>query len=93
NEQRSAVARHLYQAGQRSGDADIAVIRQSFPDLPLPLAKTVLSQARAAEQQRISDEQHLPLRLKNQARELDFEASASRAYDGFYRDDLVTEQT
>ncbi|WP_460065042.1 dermonecrotic toxin domain-containing protein [Pseudomonas sp. H1_G08] len=93
NQQRSAVARHLYQAGQRNGHADIAVIRQSFPDLPLPLAETVLSQARVAERQRISDEQHLPLRLKNQARELDFEASASRAYDGFYRDDLMTEQT
>ncbi|MED7667242.1 hypothetical protein GXB78_08535 [Pseudomonas moraviensis subsp. stanleyae] len=93
NQQRSTVARHLYQGGQRNGNADIAVIRKSFPDLPLPLAETVLSQARGAERQRISDEQRLPLRLKNQARELDFEASASRAYDGFHRDDLMTEQT
>jgi hypothetical protein len=88
-----AVSRHVYQAGERSGKADIQRVRRTFPDLPLELAEKVVAQAKPAELQRIADEQRLPLRLKNQARELDFEASATRAYDGFYHDELITAES
>jgi hypothetical protein len=92
-ERRSAVASHLYQGSQRSAKADVSVVRQTFPDLPLPLAEKLVTQASPAELQRIADDHRLPLRLKAQARELDFEARAARAYEGFYRDELMTVDT
>jgi len=93
DERRGDVSRHLYQALERSDKADIKVVKQTFPDLPLPLAEKLVAQARPTELQRIVDEQRLPLRLKTQARELDFEACATRAYDGFYHDELITADT
>ncbi|HWH87075.1 MAG TPA: DUF6543 domain-containing protein [Pseudomonas sp.] len=93
NLRRSEVARHVYQAGERGGNGELRVIRQSFAQLPLPLAEKVVAQARPAELQRIHDEQRLPLRLKTTARELDFEASTTRAYEGFYRDEPISAQT
>jgi hypothetical protein len=93
DERRGAVSRHVYQALERSDKADIKIVKQTFPELPLPLAEKLVAQARPIELQRIADEQHLPLRLKSQARELDFEASAARAYDGFYHDEMITDDT
>lgn len=93
DERRGAVSRHVYRALERPDKADIRIVRQTFPELPLPLAEKLLAQARSTELQRIADEQRLPLRLKTQARELDFEASAARAYDGFYHDELMTADT
>jgi hypothetical protein len=93
DERRGAISRHAYQALERSDKADITIVKKTFPDLPLPLAENLLAQAKSAELQRITDENHLPLRLKTQARELDFEASASRAYEGFYHDELMTAES
>ncbi|TDV40837.1 E3 ligase-like protein (putative virulence factor) [Pseudomonas helmanticensis] len=93
DERRSAVAHHVYQSSERSGKPDIRVVKQTFPELPLVLAEKVVAEASPAELQRVVDEQRLPLRLKNQARELNFEASAARAYDGFFRDELITADT
>ncbi|VVN76930.1 hypothetical protein PS718_00803 [Pseudomonas fluorescens] len=87
------VAKRLYQAGERSNSPEVRVIRRAFPDMPQPLADKLLTQARPAELQRIVDEQRLPLRLKAQARELDFEAASARAYDGFYHDDKMLPNT
>lgn len=78
------VAERMYQAGERTDKADIRVVQQTFPKLPLTLAEKLLSQASPVELQRIANEDRLPLRLKTQARELDFEASATRAFEGFY---------
>ena len=90
---RDDIAKRFYQAAERPRKRKIRIIRQRFPELPLPLAEKLLGDASPAELERIGDEQRLPLRLKQQARELDFEASASRAYDGFYRDTPLTEVT
>ncbi|WP_415761587.1 NEL-type E3 ubiquitin ligase domain-containing protein [Pseudomonas sp. CP4] len=90
---RDDIARRFYQAADRPRTRKVRIIRQRFPELPLPLAEKLLSDASPAELQRIGDEHRLPLRLKHQARELDFEASASRAYDGFYRDTPPTPMT
>lgn len=93
DERRAAVSDRIYQAAERSGKTDLRVVKQTFPQLPLSLAEKLVAQATPAEFQRIADENRLPLRLKTQARELDFEASAVRAYEGFYRDDLMTADT
>lgn len=90
---RSDIAKRFYQAAERPRKRKVRIVRQRFPELPLPLAEKLLADASPGELQRINDENRLPLRLKHQARELDFEASASRAYDGFYRDHSLTEAT
>ncbi|TVT85288.1 hypothetical protein FPT12_06600 [Pseudomonas sp. H3(2019)] len=87
------ISKRLYQAGERSSKAEVRLLRQPFPDMPLPLAETVLTNAKAAERTIMVDENRLPLRLKTQARELNFEAGTARAYDGFYRDELVVPDT
>lgn len=90
---RGAISRFIYQAGQQSDKADVQVLRQTFADLPLTLAEKVLAQATPNELQRIVAEKRLPLRLKTLAREVDFEALATRAYDGFYHEALLSPDT
>ena len=90
---RRDVASFLYQGTERSKKVDVGLMKQTFPDLPLTLAEDLLGRASSAELQRMVDENRLPLRLKTQAREADFEARASRAYDGFYRDEWMTPNT
>lgn len=90
---RSEISRFIYLAGQRSDKADVQVLRQTFTDLPLTLAEKVLAEATPSELQRIVDEKRLPLRLKALAREVDFEALTTHAYDGFYHDALLSPDT
>lgn len=90
DERRGDVSRHVYQAGERSDKADVKTVKQTFPDLPLPLAEKLVAQASPTELQRIAKEKRLPLRLKVQAREMAFEACATHAYEGFYHDELMT---
>ncbi|MHC8402598.1 NEL-type E3 ubiquitin ligase domain-containing protein [Pseudomonas sp. MDT1-17] len=87
------ISTYIYQAGERSNKAGVRLLKQSFPDMPLVLTEKVLAQAKAAERQRMADEHRLPLRIKTQARELNFEAVTARAYDGFYRDELLVPDT
>lgn len=90
---RNEISRFIYQAGERSDKADIRVLRQTFADMPLTLAEKLLADATPDEMQRIADENRLPLRLKTLAREVDFEALTSRAYDGFYHEELLSPDT
>lgn len=53
----------------------------------------ILNQARPAEVQLMNDEKRLPLRLKYQARELQFEAQTTHAYEGFYPGNAPTPDT
>lgn len=78
------LANSHYQLGQASSDPHIALLRQTFPDLPLGSAKALLKQAWPEELMVMTDEQRLPLRLKSLARELDFDNQASRAVEGLY---------
>ncbi|MBC8999031.1 hypothetical protein IAI51_21115 [Pseudomonas sp. N40(2020)] len=87
------VAERVYQAEERSSKTDMRVVRQTFPKMPLTLAEKLLSQAKPAELERIANENRLPLRLKAQARELDFEASAARAYEGFFHEQKLAPET
>ncbi|VVP15482.1 hypothetical protein PS838_03565 [Pseudomonas fluorescens] len=90
---RAAISKRLYQASETSSKADVRLLRQASPDLPLTLADAVLADAKADERKIMDDENRLPLRLKTQARELNFEAASARAYDGFYRDEQVVPDT
>ncbi|MFJ2320344.1 NEL-type E3 ubiquitin ligase domain-containing protein [Pseudomonas sp. NPDC087817] len=87
------LASRIYQGKERSNKADVRVMTQTFPDMPLSLAEKTLAQARPAELERIVSENRLPLRIKTQAREANFEATTARAYDGFYHDERVVPDT
>ncbi|VVP19786.1 hypothetical protein PS862_03793 [Pseudomonas fluorescens] len=93
DERKGEITRYLYRAGERSNQAQVSLLRQTFPDLPLPFTETLLTHASAAERQRMTDDNRLPLRIKTQAREFNFEATTARAYDGFYHDQLVLPET
>ncbi|MFJ2481087.1 NEL-type E3 ubiquitin ligase domain-containing protein [Pseudomonas sp. NPDC087598] len=87
------LASRIYQGAERSSKADVRVMVQTFPDMPLSLAEKTLAQARPAELERIVSENRLPLRIKTQAREVNFEAATARAYDGFYHEERVVPDT
>ncbi|WP_421555830.1 dermonecrotic toxin domain-containing protein [Pseudomonas kitaguniensis] len=84
---------HLYSFKRQSNSAHGLLLQQQFPALPDRLAQAILAQARPAEVHLMSEEQRLPLRLKHQARELQFEALATHAYEGFYQGDAPTPDT
>ncbi|VVN84231.1 dermonecrotic toxin domain-containing protein [Pseudomonas fluorescens] len=86
-------AGYLYKAGEQSSKPEIRLLKQTFPDMPLTLAETLLTDATAAERQIMVDESRLPLRIKTLARELNFEADIARAYDGFFEDERVVPKT
>ncbi|MBY8969173.1 hypothetical protein J1G33_02100 [Pseudomonas sp. P867] len=78
------IASSHYQLGQASSDPHIALLRQTFPELPLSSANALLKQAWPEELKAMTDEQRLPLRLKGLARELSFDNKACRAVEGLY---------
>lgn len=70
-------------------------VREACPGLPKTLVNNVLSHAQPDELTTLDTERHLPLRLKNLARELHGQALAAEAFQGFYDPHLlgpVTEQ-
>ncbi|WP_248749887.1 DUF6543 domain-containing protein [Pseudomonas sp. MWU15-20650] len=84
---------HLYSFKRQSNSAHGLLLQRQFPELPAPLAQVILNQARPAEVQLMTDEKRLPLRLKHQARELQFEARTTHAYEGFYQGSAPTPDT
>ncbi|MDF9905355.1 UNVERIFIED_ORG: hypothetical protein OKW15_003311 [Pseudomonas reinekei] len=68
--------------------ADTSLLFSEFPDLPGTVAEKILANASAKERQQIKQNKRLPLRLKNQARELQFETQSVRAAHGLYDDAL-----
>ncbi|WP_339545509.1 NEL-type E3 ubiquitin ligase domain-containing protein [Pseudomonas sp. RA_35y_Pfl2_P32] len=74
-------------------DANAKMIQQHFPDLPPSVVEKVLADITPLEQQRISEQSLLPLRLKTRAREMQFETEAVRAAQGLYKDSLVNLDT
>lgn len=87
------ISRYLYKSNDRSAKVDARILQRAFPDLPLTLTEKLLAKATPGEITRIADDRQVPLRIKNLARELNFEALSSRAYDGFYHDELMTADT
>ena len=72
---------------------EIAPLFSDFPELPATVAEQIHARASAAERQRITRESRLPLRLRTQARELQFETQAVRAAQGLYPSASITLDT
>ncbi len=67
-----------------TADARVQLLQQQFPQLPAPVAETLLTTASPAEQKIILEQQRIPLRIRDQARESAFEVSTARASEGLY---------
>ncbi|KAA8560900.1 E3 ubiquitin-protein ligase SspH1 [Pseudomonas extremaustralis] len=78
------IAPTLYRAREESSDPGIIGLRQDHPDLDLSLARRLLDTARPSERQALADNRRWPLRLRNQANELQVATDVARAFEGFY---------
>ena len=72
---------------------EIAPLFSEFPELPATVADNIIAGASESERQRVEKEKRLPLRLKTQARELQFETQAVRAAQGLYPVASITADT
>ncbi|KNH25647.1 hypothetical protein ACS77_18065 [Pseudomonas syringae] len=72
---------------------DVTLLLIDFPDLPTPVAEKIIKGATLQEQQQMTQQRRLPLRLKTQARELQFETQSVRAAQGLYQDELINIDT
>ncbi|WP_336299057.1 dermonecrotic toxin domain-containing protein [Pseudomonas sp. WJP1] len=78
------IVNQLYQGAQACDDAQVSLIRQTYPELPSSAASILLDTAEPGERTRLTQEQRLPLSLKTRAREAAFEARTNHAYEGFH---------
>ena len=72
---------------------DVTLLLIDFPDLPTPVAEKIIQGATLQEQQQMTQQRRLPLRLKTRARELQFETQSVRAAQGLYQDALINIDT
>lgn len=84
------VFEYLYANSEDLTRPEEVLIRQAVPGLPASLVKDLLQHARPDEILLLETRQQVPLRLKNQAIELQAHARASHAYAGFYSPALLT---
>ncbi|MCP1497740.1 hypothetical protein J2Y86_002447 [Pseudomonas migulae] len=83
----------LYRAAETSDNPAVQLLCTTYPDLPANVAQTLLTRASAAELERMTDHQQIPLRLKSRAREAAFEAQTNHAYEGFQDDAQMVPDT
>lgn len=84
---------YQYRFKTRTPDAQAQLIQRHFPQLPARLAESVASKATAAEHIIMTEQQRIPLRLKSQAREIEFEVLATRAHEGVHDPALLIPDT
>ena len=72
---------------------EVARLLKDFPQLPENIAQTIIDSATPSERRQLTHDNHLPLRLKAQARELQFETQSVRAAQGLYQDSLSSIDT
>lgn len=79
-----AVFDYLYGHDDLLNSADGVQVRSVAPDLPASAVTTLLAEARPAERATLRDENRVPLRLAQQARELAEDARQARAQEGLH---------
>lgn len=76
-----------------ASNPEITALFGDFPELPETVAEKVVASASDSEREQIKQKKRLPLRLKSQARELQFETQSVRAAHGLYNDALINLDT
>lgn len=90
-EQHRAVFNYLYQNSELDLDTAALQVRQAVGDLPKTLARQVIAHARPNELDDTA--RHVPLRLRNLARELQVQARGVQGLEGFFEPALVNADT
>lgn len=90
---RVATFNHLYSGQQVLDSTAGRLLQQAFPQLPAELVQRLMQRSYPKEVAAMTEEQRIPLRVKNLAWELQNEAIASHAFEGFYNDDLLSADT
>ena len=83
-QQSDTLARDVYARQETSDDPRIRLLRSHYPDLPLSIAQRLVRHTRRRDLRVMDEAQRLPLAVKNQARELDFEAASSRMFEQIF---------
>ncbi|MGY2440600.1 NEL-type E3 ubiquitin ligase domain-containing protein [Pseudomonas sp. SDO52101_S400] len=82
-----------YRLKDRSENPQVQLLQNAVPELPSSVARPLLEQATDGEQRVMSEQQRIPLRLKNLARESAFESRAARAVEGLHEPALLSPDT
>jgi len=92
-EQKSkSLIRHLYIEQEASHDPHIQLLRTQYPDLPLSIAQQLVSHTRSRHLKVMSEDRRLPLDVKNQVQELNFEVASTRVFEEIYQDTPLSAQ-
>lgn len=92
-QQHVAIFNHLYSTGEVSGTLPGQLLQREFAQLNADLVQRLMLHASPRELRVMSEEQRIPLRLKNLARSLHNQAIAGRAFEGFYHPALMNPDT
>ncbi|QJI30810.1 hypothetical protein HKK55_19560 [Pseudomonas sp. ADAK18] len=84
-QQTDSITRHLYMEQESSSDPHVQLLRTQYPELPLSIAQRLVRHIRARDLNVMSEDNRLPLDVKNQARELHFEAESTRVFEQLYQ--------
>ncbi len=87
------LAQELYARQETSSDPHIQLLRSQYPELPLSVTQRLVSHARRRHLRVMEEQNRVPLDIKNQARELDFETCSSRMFEQILQADAPTAQT
>ena len=83
--QSDALTQNLYTRQDASDDPRVQLLRSHYPDLPLSIAQRLVHHTRRRDLRVMDEARRLPLDVKNQARELDFEAASSRMFEQIFQ--------
>ncbi|WP_434628951.1 hypothetical protein J3P84_07105 [Pseudomonas sp. Z1-29] len=69
---------------------EAALVENTIADLPAPVTRVLLDTATPAENTAMTDQNRVPLRLRNLAEEMHVQTRITRAQEGLLEDDLLT---
>ncbi|SUD33168.1 leucine-rich repeat-containing protein [Pseudomonas fluorescens] len=91
--QSESLNQHLYTQQEASDAPLIQLLRTQYPELPLSIAQRLISHTRGRHLKVMNEDKRLPLDVKNQAQELDFEVSSTRMFEQIYQGQHLMAQT
>lgn len=90
---RRRVFETLYRQKDVSSNANVLLLRDDFPQMPVVVAEALLRDATAEELGHLSQKRRVPLGLRERARTAQTLVRSSRAYEGLYLESLEDSDT
>lgn len=85
-QQSESLIRHHYHPQEASADPQIQLLRSQYPDLPLSIARQLVRHTRGSDLTVMSEDKRLPLAVKNQVQEANFEVTSTRLFEQLHQD-------